>query len=1032
MMTMEEAFKEIEHKKSSSIEYSDDVPLINMTTNRKLLRLNRQRKSKRCRIFITRSIKQSLKVLHRNNKTPKTSAKSKYFLRKKVYDYKKYAEDLLDDSFEDEDYNPEDEISSDSSSVQGETDTNSSTQMKNIRDKGWNRRKRPSKNKRKRGFRRSHVQDKDEELQNNKPITEKLHQTYSAKQKNDKQKTTSTRFLSSALQKSKQIEVLRRRLMNYHTARLDNLLISNGLRREKIYPDGNCFNNAVLLQVKDITDITDSSSLRAKIVEHLRDNRSHYKHFLNFPSHASDEDKDMIYNEYLDDLKQCGHWNLDLADCMPLAIANIFQRIVRIYSSKISNPVCDIKPDLLESDQSSGKIINLALIAITGKEHYDGVKSTTATLDISHLPERSSCEQHSTDEKNAGTPKRTHKTLSPRKTTPVTVTPRKNAVYKSPIKKQLFRKRKANPSSWLRNKRKHCRDHGLAYTGKAGKQIAKRSIVYKNCEKCRFKCSHKISEDSANRIFKIYWGFGSYEKQRNFICQHVEKSEVKRQTGSRKHASYAYFLQDDNKQVRVCKRFFLGVLSIGKKTVEVAMKKKNHGMFAGSDLRGKQQSANKTPDSDVNFIRQHIESFPTVPSHYTRKHSARGYLDSCLTIRKMYQLYEEECKKTNRRVCRFGVYRNIFCTQYNLSFHKPKKDQCTLCSVYEEKKAQGDIAEKLEEDFQNHQNMKRLSRESKTLDKARAKTDKTFVASTFDLEAVLPTPYTRVGDVYYKRCLSTYNLSFYNLGDKTGTCYIWDETNGGRGSCEIGTCLLSNINSLTEKSPHVKEVTYYSDTCGGQNRNQFVASALLFAVNNVSNLEIINHKFFERGHSEMESDSIHSAIEFAKRNTTVHVPSQWDTIISMARKKNPYIVIPLKYDDIYDLKLLRKETCKNMKTAANGDKINWLKIKWLQFRKAYPNSIFINYSFDEAAFLEVKTKTSSARGRPQKPALKQLYHSKLPVSVAKMNDLLSLCATGIIPRAYHEYYENLTTSATVKDQLLESDVEDEENYDTDE
>jgi hypothetical protein len=36
-----------------------------------------------------------------------------------------------------------------------------------------------------------------------------------------------------------------------------------------------------------------------------------------------------------------------------------------------------------------------------------------------------------------------------------------------------------------------------------------------------------------------------------------------------------------------------------------------------------------------------------------------------------------------------------------------------------------------------------------------------------------------------------------------------------------------------------------------------VSSALLCAVNKVDNIDAINHKFLEKGNSEMESDSIH-------------------------------------------------------------------------------------------------------------------------------------------------------------------------------
>ena len=328
----------------------------------------------------------------------------------------------------------------------------------------------------------------------------------------------------------------------------------------------------------------------------------------------------------------------------------------------------------------------------------------------------------------------------------------------------------------------------------------------------------------------------------------------------------------------------------------------------------------------------------------------------------MYGLFKAQCKDTGKRICSLNVYRDIFCKQYNLSFHKPKKDQCLVCSVYDEKKRQGTVtvSENDEKIYSEHQNLKEAARAEKRADKERAQTDRSFIAATFDLEAVLPTPNSKVGDLYYKRCPSTYNFSLYSLGDKKGICYMWDETNGGRGSCEIGTCILLYINSVAEKCPNVHEISYYSDTCGGQNRNQFVSSALFYALHKHISIQAINHKFFEKGHSEMESDSIHAAVERAKRNTNVYHPSQWDTVVSMARQKNPYIVIPLNHKDFYDLKGLRKTICRNMKTTTEGERVNWLKVKWVRVTKESPESIFLNYTFDTERFMELSV---SVRGR---------------------------------------------------------------------
>jgi hypothetical protein len=43
----------------------------------------------------------------------------------------------------------------------------------------------------------------------------------------------------------------------------------------------------------------------------------------------------------------------------------------------------------------------------------------------------------------------------------------------------------------------------------------------------------------------------------------------------------------------------------------------------------------------------------------------------------------------------------------------------------------------------------------------KAKEENKFVCATFDLEAVLPSPCTLGGDMYYKRCLSTTDLFWF-------------------------------------------------------------------------------------------------------------------------------------------------------------------------------------------------------------------------------------------------------------------------------
>jgi len=60
-------------------------------------------------------------------------------------------------------------------------------------------------------------------------------------------------------------------------------------------------------------------------------------------------------------------------------------------------------------------------------------------------------------------------------------------------------------------------------------------------------------------------------------------------------------------------------------------------------------------------------------------------LDEKLSISKMYELFKDKYKIDHPHIStipQLTVYRNIFCTNFNLSFFKPKKYQCAACDRY--------------------------------------------------------------------------------------------------------------------------------------------------------------------------------------------------------------------------------------------------------------------------------------------------------------------------------------------------------------
>ncbi len=160
--------------------------------------------------------------------------------------------------------------------------------------------------------------------------------------------------------------------------------------------------------------------------------------------------------------------------------------------------------------------------------------------------------------------------------------------------------------------------------------------------------------------------------------------------------------------------------------------------------------------------------------------------------------------------------------------------------------------------------------------------------------------------------------------------------------------------------------------------------------------------------------------------------SQWNTVISLARRGKPYHVVPLKYMHVLDFKGFVQQCCPNLKTTTSGNKISWMNVCWIQTRRDYPLSLFINETLDETQFLEIKVQAATRKkGRPSTipDSLSSCYQVKLPISVAKKADLVNLCKK-IIPEECHEYYNSLSTTQNKAD-VIPAPASDEEEEHTD-
>jgi len=62
---------------------------------------------------------------------------------------------------------------------------------------------------------------------------------------------------------------------------------------------------------------------------------------------------------------------------------------------------------------------------------------------------------------------------------------------------------------------------------------------------------------------------------------------------------------------------------------------------------------------------------------------------------------------------------------------------------------------------------------------------------------------------------------------------------------------------------------------------------LLVAAQILPNVDTIEQKFLEPGHTQMEVDSMHAAIDHHKKNLKVSSPNEWPILLHSARREAP-------------------------------------------------------------------------------------------------------------------------------------------------
>uniref|UniRef100_A0A6P7F6Z3 Uncharacterized protein LOC114325349 n=1 Tax=Diabrotica virgifera virgifera TaxID=50390 RepID=A0A6P7F6Z3_DIAVI len=195
-----------------------------------------------------------------------------------------------------------------------------------------------------------------------------------------------------------------------------------------------------------------------------------------------------------------------------------------------------------------------------------------------------------------------------------------------------IKRRKRDVSSWKSQKRYISHQKGESYVSRRGVVVpAKEVKSLKDClNDCKFKCGVSISENERQALFKAFYGMNQNGKHQYILgttTKHQTERPKDRNGESYKKFTFRYFLNVGNQKVQVCKKFYLGTLSISQKPVYTVHNNKDEVTNTPKpDGRGKSaQSSRRLNEEIKETVRNHIKSFPNVESHYCRATTQRKY-----------------------------------------------------------------------------------------------------------------------------------------------------------------------------------------------------------------------------------------------------------------------------------------------------------------------------------------------------------------------------------------------------------------------
>jgi len=446
-----------------------------------------------------------------------------------------------------------------------------------------------------------------------------------------------------------------------------------------------------------------------------------------------------------------------------------------------------------------------------------------------------------------------------------------------------------NPLDWEKNMNKIKREAGQSYFGKKKIEESWCYDIPKNERELKSRCKCKsqqnkycaeLSDAERNSIFQKFWKM-DWNAKKVFVSMLTVTKDVarRRPTDSvkkkpRENTVFYYLPTSSNEKKKVCKVMFLNTLSVGEMQIRSWIREKPE--TAEREIAIAPPRSQKIYLSMVDFLKR----LPQMESHYCRARTKKTYLEPIWGSKaEIFRLWQDETPAIKGNL---ATFHHAF-ADLNMGLFKPRKDLCEVCETYDKKNI-------TEEEYNLHITKKKEAKSEMLRDME----DPNCCVFTMDLQAVMMAPYSNVSTMYYKTKLIVHNFVIYNNKTNKAHCFLWNESDGGLNANELATIITKFLASEIEDDSS-KKIILYSDGCTYQNRNATLANAIINLVK-VKRITLIQ-KFLEKGHTQMEVDSVHAAIERKKKKRRlISVPFDYVEVIASANFKNPYEVTYLHYD----------------------------------------------------------------------------------------------------------------------------------------